>query len=77
MNRWITSPLLEVLSVKQVQSLLETTDIINSFPDATKLAVRATFGDAFNLQSKVLIGFAVAQIPATILMWKKKLIIVQ
>ncbi len=77
MNRWITSPLLEVLSPNQVEAVLETTDALNTFLQATQLAVRAVFGEGYNLQVKILIGFAAAQIPATMLMWDKKPVMIR
>lgn len=77
MNRWIASPLLEVLSPDQAQATLETTAALNSFPQATQLTARAIFGEGFNLQVKILIGFAVAQVLATALMWEKKPIMIR
>lgn len=77
MNRWIRLPLLEILPSEQVKALLETTDALKSFPEATQLAVRELFGQGYNLQLKIMIGFAVAQIPATLMMWKKKPIMIK
>ena len=77
MNRWMASPLLKVLSPNQVEALLETTDALNSFTQAEQLAARAIFGEGYNLQVKILIGFAVAQVPATLLMWEKKPVVIR
>ena len=77
MNRWMATPLLTVLSPNQVEALLETTNALKSFTQAEQLAARAIFGEGYNLQIKILIGFAVAQVPATILMWEKKPVMIR
>jgi len=72
MNRSIRSDLLEVLPVIQVKEVLDTTSIIKSMPPDVQATVREIFGRGYNLQMKIMVGFAVAQIPSTILMWTKK-----
>ncbi|KAH8652614.1 hypothetical protein BGZ60DRAFT_473439 [Tricladium varicosporioides] len=49
-----------------------STDIISSFPESVQDSVRVTFGRGYNLQMSIMIGFAVAQILATFLVWTKK-----
>lgn len=64
--------LLRLLLPAQVDALLESTSILASFSEATQLAVRSSLGEGYNLQMTILIGFAAAQLPATLLMWTKK-----
>jgi hypothetical protein len=52
-----------------VASLLERTELVQELPPDTLERVRALFGEAYNLQVKVLIGFAAAKVPVTALMW--------
>lgn len=49
--------------------MLDTTSVINSFPPDVQTKVRAIFGRGYNLQMEIMIGFAVALIPSTLLMW--------
>jgi hypothetical protein len=76
-NRSMRPKLLRLLLPAQVDALLEYTSTLATFPEATQLAVRSSLGEGFNLQMTVLIGFAAAQLPATLLMWKKKSVVVQ
>jgi hypothetical protein len=49
--------------------LLEKTETISELAPDTARQVRMLFGEGYNLQIRVLIGFAVAKIPVTALMW--------
>jgi hypothetical protein len=35
-------------------------------------SIRTIFGQGYNVQMVIMIGFAAAQIPASLLMWTKK-----
>lgn len=63
---------MQTLSSEQSHLLFESTAIIASFPMDIQTVVRSVFGQAFNLQMKIMLGFATAQIPATLLMWQRK-----
>lgn len=76
MNRLIKSSLEHVLSVEEVALLLQTTDAISNLSEAAQVEVREIFGRGYNLQMKIMIGFAVAQLPSTLLMWTKTPIMV-
>ncbi|TVY75996.1 Efflux pump FUS6 [Lachnellula suecica] len=71
MNRTIRPDLLQVLSPEQVNSVLDTTSIIKSFPSEVQTIVRTIFGRGYNLQMEIMVGFAVAQLPSTLLMWTR------
>ena len=51
------------------ESLLERTELVQTLSPETLEHVRRVFGEAYNLQVKVLIGFAVAKVPVTGMMW--------
>lgn len=72
----IRRDLSHLLSASQVNTLLDRTEVLGVLPDAIKPAIRRVFGDGYNLQMTIMIGFAVAQIPATLMMWRKKPMVV-
>jgi hypothetical protein len=49
--------------------LLERTETITMLSPEAATQVRTLFGESYNLQIRILIGFAVAKIPVTALMW--------
>jgi hypothetical protein len=77
MNRWVRSELEKFLPIEQVELLLQTTDVISKLPEAAKSQVREVFGRGYNLQMKIMIGMAAAQVPSTLLMWTKNPIMVK
>jgi hypothetical protein len=77
MNRWVNSELEKFLPLEQVELLLQTTDVISKLPEAAQSQAREVFGRGYNLQMKIMIGMAAAQVPSTLLMWTKKPIMVK
>jgi len=77
MNRWVRSELEIFLPIEQVELLLQRTDVISTLPEAAQSQVREIFGRGYNLQMKIMIGMAAAQVPSTLLMWTKKPIMVK
>jgi uncharacterized protein YdhG (YjbR/CyaY superfamily) len=49
--------------------LLEKTETIKMLSPEASESVRTLFAESYNLQIRILIGFAVAKIPVTALMW--------
>ncbi|KAF4629250.1 hypothetical protein G7Y89_g8898 [Cudoniella acicularis] len=72
MNRKIRSDLLQVLPQNIVYELLQTTSIIHTLSEETQDVIGAIFGKGYNLQMRIMIGFAAAQLPASALMWTKE-----
>lgn len=72
MNRTLKSQLLDVLPADLVATIFQRTGAVALLPEAKQETVRALFGEAYNTQMRILIGFAAAQIPATLLMWTKE-----
>ncbi|CAJ2502289.1 Uu.00g096830.m01.CDS01 [Anthostomella pinea] len=68
--------MLGVLSPEETALVLMRPDTIRLLPTAVKDRVQGMFVNAFNLQMRVLVGFAVAQFPVTFLTWKKDQIMV-
>ncbi|KAI4917970.1 uncharacterized protein J4E92_008909 [Alternaria infectoria] len=66
---YIRSHLTDILPLELAESLLERTELVQTLSPETLERVRQVFGEAYNLQVKVLIGFAVAKVPVTGMMW--------
>ncbi|CAI6339908.1 unnamed protein product [Periconia digitata] len=65
----IRSQLLGVLPAADVSQLLERTETINTIDGVLLETVKGIFAEGYSLQIKMLVGFAVAQVPTTLLMW--------
>ncbi|PVI03994.1 hypothetical protein DM02DRAFT_652014 [Periconia macrospinosa] len=61
------STLLSSLSQQQATSILERLAIVQSLPKETQKVVRDRFSRGFDLQMKIITGFAAAHIPAALL----------
>ena len=72
MNPSIRPKLREILSLDEYRELLKTTSFIDRFEPALQAAVRGIYADGYNLQMKITIGFAAAQIPVAFLAWQKR-----
>ena len=71
-NSFVKSKLGQFLSADQIDNLLKATSSITSLPTEMQEVVRGIFADGYNLQMKILAGFAAAQIPSSLVMWQKK-----
>lgn len=69
LNSYIKSHLSASVTPQQLGSILQSANAINMLDSTMQSTVRAIFGHGYNLQMKVMIGFAAAQIPASLLMW--------
>jgi hypothetical protein len=70
-NSWIRDELLGSLNLLQLAEIFRSTDTINDLPDQLESPVRTTFVQGFNLQMRVVLGFAVASVFTSLLMWQK------
>ncbi|PYH88111.1 MFS general substrate transporter [Aspergillus ellipticus CBS 707.79] len=75
-NSYLRTHLGEVLSPETAQAVLKSVDTLSTLPAATQTAVRQVYSASYNLQMKVLAGFAGGQIIASFLMWDKNPIVV-
>lgn len=71
LNTMLKSDLNDVLAPAQLEALLQTTDIIQSLPPGTQDIVKGVFSRAYNIQFKIMLGFAAAQFPATALLFRR------
>ncbi|KAM0164036.1 hypothetical protein ACHAPG_000786 [Botrytis cinerea] len=76
MNRYIKTHLSEILTPNQVHDILRSTESLVLLPPSALRPVTETFARGFNLQMRILIGTSVAQIPFSMLVWRKKQIVV-
>ncbi|CAD6590517.1 MAG: hypothetical protein ASARMPRED_004843 [Alectoria sarmentosa] len=76
MNNYVKSHLANYLSQDQIGNLLRTTEAFPTLPPDLADTVKRIFEDGYNLQMRVVVGFSAAQIPAALLMWQKKQVVV-
>lgn len=69
LNSYIKSQLSISLSKEQMALLLQSTAYIPTFPPELQALVKDVYARAFNLQMKVVVGFAGAQVLALPLVW--------
>jgi hypothetical protein len=70
MNGDLKNTLLGVLNQEEMLRVLRATEAIQMLPDPTRTAVKETFLKGYNMQLRILVGFAGAGIPFTLLMWQ-------
>lgn len=73
---FVISRLDKFLALEQRQAILQSAEAIQSLTPAVQAEVKKIFAGGYNLQFRVLIAFAAAQIPSSLLMWQKKQIVV-
>ena len=75
-NSFVRHRLSQSLSPNQIDQFLQSPEAAALFSPEIQLAIKKTFTDGFNIQLKILAGFAAAQIPSSLMMWQKKQIVV-
>ncbi|KAF7921517.1 uncharacterized protein EAE97_011306 [Botrytis byssoidea] len=68
----IISNLDKILTKEQRSLILESTSMINTFDSEVQTQIRGVFAESYNLQFRILVVFAAAQIPSSLLMWQEK-----
>ncbi|KAF2643545.1 putative multidrug resistance protein fnx1 [Massarina eburnea CBS 473.64] len=71
MNHDLNHTLAGILPPKQLVHIFQTLEAIGSISEPNKTVVRDTFLKGYNMQLRILIGFVLFEIPATLLMWQK------
>lgn len=74
MNSWLKSQLSRELLPTQLEAIFESTTVIGTLSPGLQGAVKRVFAQGFNLQMRIIVGFAAAQFPATALMCQNKTI---
>jgi MFS family permease len=59
------------LSDHQVEAILKSTKALESVPAEIRSSITEIFSKGYNLQWRILVGVAAAQLPAALLIWKK------
>jgi hypothetical protein len=70
-NSFIRSDVSSFLSGNQVDSLLKSTSYITTLSPTVQISTRDAFSAGYNLQMKILAGFAGGQVLSSFLMWRK------
>ncbi|PLB51489.1 MFS general substrate transporter [Aspergillus steynii IBT 23096] len=71
LNTHLTDGLASFLAPEQIDAVKDTAQAIDKFPEAVQIDVRRTFAEAYNLQMKMVGGFALAQVLVIAMIWKK------
>ncbi|KAH8685445.1 MFS multidrug transporter-like protein [Tricladium varicosporioides] len=73
---YVNSRLDIILTESEKYALLQSTESLVTLTPAIQEQVRVIYAGGYNLQFRILIAFAAAQIPASFMMWQSKQIIV-
>ena len=71
LNGKLKSELRGVLLSSELTALLQTTEVIKSLSPEKAQRVRQTFVDSYNVQFKIMLGFAAAQVVATAMLLRR------
>lgn len=71
MNEYLKTHLATILSSDALAALLQRTEILAKFAPDVQEKVIEVFAQGYDLQYKIITGFAAAQFLAVMLMWKK------
>ncbi|CAK39059.1 uncharacterized protein An04g10000 [Aspergillus niger] len=75
-NGYLQSHLQQWLTPTEMQLVLHSAESLSTLPASAQSLVRGTFSASYNLQMKILAGFAGGQVLASVLMWQREQIIV-
>ncbi len=76
LNNQIKSSLAGVVSAEELSELLKSTASIRLMPAEVRAQVLAAFSDGYNLQMRIMTGFAGAQLLTVGALWRKNQITV-
>lgn len=76
LNNFAASRLSHIFSPSKASTILQTSAAISQFSEQ-QIIIRSIFAEGYILQMRIVIGFGVAQLPASLLMWQKQQIVVQ
>ena len=69
MNHYLETHLTEILPSDALAALMQTTEVLATFTPNVREKVIEVFAKSYDLQYRVMIGFAAAQFPAAAMMW--------
>jgi len=73
---YVNSRIEQILTREQSDRLFDSAAAIATFEPQIQERIKIIFAGGYNLQFRILIAFAAAQIPSSMLMWQKKQIVV-
>ena len=76
LNGFVRSHLSQFLSQDEITNLLQTQTAFDNVAGPDADLVREIFAAAFNVQMRVVIGISAAQIPFSLLLWKKPQLVI-
>lgn len=76
LNAKLKSELPSILGPSGTEVLLQNIELIHTLPKMRQDAVQTVFLAAYSLQYRILIGFAVVNVIATLFIWKRKQILI-
>ncbi|KAI0544897.1 putative multidrug resistance protein fnx1 [Xylaria curta] len=76
-NGWVKNIIRDVVTTPQLRDIFRSTAYISTLPESAQYVVRSAFVEGFNLQMRIVLGFAVASVFSIFLMWQKSQIRVE
>lgn len=71
-STWLRNVLLGHLTPEQIQAIFRSSEEIGTLPNPEIVAmVRGRFVESFNLQMRIVLGFAVAGVLTALMMWQR------
>lgn len=70
-NSWMKNALSGKMTWEQISAIFRSTEVIETLPPSLSTPVREDFVGSFNLQMEIVLGFTVAGILTTLLMWQR------
>jgi hypothetical protein len=71
LSNYIKPRLASVLSPEQLSQLFQSSGSIAQFPPEQAAATRSVYNDAYNLQMRIVMGFALASLVVSLLAFRK------
>ena len=72
MNSKLKHELDQLVPAEEVARIFRSTKMIQTLAEPTRDRIRDAFNGGYNMQLRILAGFAGAEIPATLMMWQKQ-----
>jgi hypothetical protein len=70
LSNYVKARLASVLSPEQLSELFESSGSVAQFPSEQAAATRAVYNDAYNLQMRIVMGFALASLFVSLLAFR-------
>lgn len=72
MNSTLTSRLTRAIDPEKLAAVLQSTTALRDFPTEMQKLILNAFADGYNLQTKIMAGFAGAQLVTVGMLWRKQ-----